>query len=65
LRNLTILVALIAGAIFVIVLTAASVEFLPLIGAAAVLLFTFALAMYPTDDVRPTARRDETERHHW
>jgi hypothetical protein len=66
LRNLTTLVTLMAAAILAITLTTDSVEFfLPVIGAAAVLLFTFALAFNPTDDVRPAERRDESERHHW
>jgi hypothetical protein len=55
-----------AAAILLIILTVDSVEFfLPVIGAAAVLLFTIALAFESTEDIRPSDRRDETERHHW
>jgi hypothetical protein len=66
LRNLTILVTVLAATILLIALSADPVEFyLPVIGAAAVLLFTLVLASNPTDDVRPSKRRDETERHRW
>jgi hypothetical protein len=55
-----------AATILLIILTVDSVEFfLPVIGAAAVLLFTLALAFESTEDVRPSDRRDETERHRW
>ena len=65
-RMLTVLLATMAAAILVIALTSDLVEFyLPVIGAVAVLLFTFALELSPSDDDRPAAMRDETERHHW
>jgi hypothetical protein len=65
-RNHTILITLMGAVILIIALTADSVEFfLPVIGAAAVLVFTLALALDSTDDVRPAERRDETERHRW
>ena len=55
-----------AAAILVIALTVDSAEFyLPVMGAAAVLLFTFALAMQPNEEVRPADRRDDIERHRW
>lgn len=54
------------AAILVIALTVDSAEFyLPVMGAAAVLLFTIALALNPTEEVRPADRRDDIERHHW
>jgi hypothetical protein len=62
----TVLLTTLVGAILVLALTAYPVEFfLPVIGAAAVLLLTFSLEMNPSDDDRPAAMRDETERHHW
>lgn len=55
-----------AAAILLMILTVDSVEFfLPVIGAAAVLLFTLALELETTEDTRPADRRDETERHRW
>jgi ABC-type uncharacterized transport system permease subunit len=65
-RNLTPLVALMAVVILVIALTTDSVGFiLPVIGAAAILLLTFALLFVPDESDRPNARPDETERHNW
>lgn len=65
-RNLTPLVALMAAVIALIALTTDSVGFiLPVIGAAAILLLTFALLFVTPDNDRPTARPDETERHNW
>lgn len=65
-RNLTPLVALMAAVIILIALTTDSVGFiLPVIGAAAILLLTLALLFVPSENVRPTARPDENERHNW
>jgi hypothetical protein len=66
LRTLTVLVALIAAVIVLIATTADLVEFiLPVIGAAAVVLLTIAIATMPENDDRQAWRPDETERHHW
>lgn len=64
-RNLSILVALMAAVILMLALTVDIEFFLPVIGAAAVLLFTFVLELNPSDEVRPTIMPDETERHRW
>lgn len=64
-RNLSILVALMAAVILLLALTVDIEFFLPVIGAAAILLFTFALELNPSEEVRPTVRPDEDERHLW
>jgi multisubunit Na+/H+ antiporter MnhB subunit len=63
-RNLTLLVAL-AAAILLITLTPDTMFILPVIGAAAVLLFTLALEFRPSEEIRPNDRPEETERHRW
>jgi hypothetical protein len=66
LRSLSVLIALITIVSIAIYASADLAEFiLPVIGAAAVVLFTLAIATMPDGDDRASARPDETERHHW
>lgn len=66
LRSLSVLIALITIVSIMIYASADLAEFiLPVIGAAAVVLFTLALATMSDGDNHASARPDETERHHW
>lgn len=66
LRSLSGLIALITLASILIYATADLAEFiLPVIGAAAVVLLTLAIATMDDDDSRTSARPDEDDRHTW
>lgn len=66
LRNLSVFIALITAASVVAYASADLAEFiLPVIGAAAVVLFTLAVATMSDDESHSSTRPDETDRHTW